>query len=261
MLKNDSVVTIRTPSGISGDMLVTGLSLLAEADAAILDSIVADTGMNVPDGSFKIERTAVDEISGWRAKVTLPNEHVHRSHDDIRKIITGSQLRSGAKEIALKAFSILADAEATVHDLASEDVTFHEVGALDSILDICLAAALIDMLAPQEIVCSPLPICDGQVMSAHGLLQTPAPAVQELLVGIPVYSVDTDGETVTPTALALLRAIAARFGAWPPQRIAKSVRVYGSRILPNIPNGAIFAIGCPLSKEELSSWEMALSDD
>jgi uncharacterized protein (DUF111 family) len=114
------------------------------------------------------------------------------------------------------------------------------VGALDSILDICLGAALYARLAPARLHCSPLPLCDGTIRCEHGPLASPAPAVQEMLVGVPVYGIDSRGETVTPTALAFLRAAGARFGGWPRGTVERVARAYGGRVLPGVPNGAMF---------------------
>ncbi len=242
-LSDPRILTIRTPSGISGDMLVAGLALMAQVDQPALDAMVA--ALDLPDltGSVTIEPVEVEGISGWRARVSLPDSHAHRSYADIREIIQSSSLTPQAKEHAGTTFRLLAEAEGTVHSRPPEQVTFHEVGALDSILDICLSAALFDLLAPDQVRCSPLPICDGEVQSAHGLLAAPAPAVQQLLQDVPVYGVDSWGETVTPTALAVLKAIGTEFGHWPEMTVRRIARVYGSRVLPNIPNGAIFALG------------------
>ena len=248
-LSEPRILTIRTPSGISGDMLVTGLALMAQVDQQALDDMVASVDLPGFTGRFIIEPAEVDGISGWRAQVSLPESRDHRSYTDIRKIIRASSLIPQAREYAEATFRILAEAEGVVHNRPPEEITFHEVGALDSILDICLSAALVDLLAADAIRCSPLPICDGEVQSAHGLLATPAPAVQHLLQDIPVYGVDSWGETVTPTALAILKAIKTEFGHWPEMTVKRIERVYGSRILPNIPNGAIFALGMAYVEE------------
>jgi len=248
-LSEPRILTIRTPSGISGDMLVTGLALMTQVDRQALAAMVAS--LNLPDftGSVIIEPVEVEGISGWRALVSLPNSHDHRSYADISKIIQLSSMLLQAREYAEATFRILAEAEGVVHNRPPEEITFHEVGALDSILDICLSAALVDLLAPDHVRCSPLPLCDGEVQSAHGLLTSPAPAVQHLLQDIPVYGVDSWGETVTPTALAILKAIKTEFGLWPEMTVKRIARVYGSRILPNIPNGAIFALGAGNTEE------------
>ena len=241
--KNIRILTLRTPSGLSGDMLISGLSQLARIDNAALNEIVNTLGVAELTGSLCVATHSVNDISGWQAQVSLPHEHAHRRLDAILAIIESSRLQPGAKKIAANTFQILAEAEAKVHGIAVADVAFHEVGALDSILDICVAAALLDKLAPAEIFCSPLPLCDGVIRCEHGLIASPAPAVQEMLKGIPVYGIDSQGETVTPTALAFLLGAGARFGNWPRMVVKSVVRAYGGRILPGIPNGAIFALG------------------
>ena len=150
---------------------------------------------------------------------------------------------AGAKETALAAFRLVAKAEGRVHGAKPEEVHFHEVGALDSILDICLASQLFHELNPGRFVVSPLPVCDGSIACAHGVIPCPAPAVTELLEGIPVRPFSGEGETVTPTGLALLRAMGAEFEPWPAMRIVRMARVYGNTVFPGAPNGARFAFG------------------
>lgn len=242
-MSRSKTLTIRTPSGISGDMLLTGLAKLANMGPPALSAMIEDIGVPALSNCVSIKAAEVNELSGWRAEVTLPLEHSHRSFDDIRRIIRASGLKPSAKALAEDAFHRLAVAEGAVHSQSPEQVTFHEVGALDSILDVCLSAALFDRLDVDHLRCSPLPVCDGTVQSAHGVLATPAPAVLLLLEGVPVYGIDSEGETVTPTALALLKALGAEFGPWPPMVVERVERIYGKRVLPNIPNGAIFALG------------------
>ncbi|MBF0483042.1 MAG: DUF111 family protein, partial [Desulfovibrionaceae bacterium] len=162
---------------------------------------------------------------------------------DIAAIIEAGGLTGGAKALAVRAFGLLAEAEGEVHGRAAAEVTFHEVGALDSILDVCLAAALYDRLGPSRFVCGPLPLCDGVAKSAHGPLFTPAPAVLRLLSGVAVTGLASVGETVTPTAIALLKAFGAEFGGWPDMVVTGRAVVYGSRLLPGVPNGAVFVRG------------------
>ena len=133
-----------------------------------------------------------------------------------------------------------------MHGKSPDEVCFHEVGALDSILDICLACALLDRLAPERFVVGPLPLADGSVLCAHGHIPAPAPAVLALLSGVPVRpfaGAPTAGELVTPTALALLRAFACDFGPWPAFRVTATALVYGSKVFPGTANGAVFAVG------------------
>lgn len=235
------IIVIRPASGLSGDMLLTGFARLAGADDATLGALA--TGLGLPADCLAIEPRSLNAIGGWGARVRLPHEHAHRTLADVRTIIAGSPLGAEAQRLAEAAFTLLAEAEGRVHGIAPEAVTFHEVGALDSILDICLVAALFAQMEPAALVCGPLPLCDGTVRCAHGLLPAPAPAVLEMLEGVAVCGIDSEGETVTPTALALLKGLGARFGAWPSMRIERRALVYGGRVLPGVPNGAIFARG------------------
>lgn len=233
-------IVLRTPSGISGDMLLTGLARLAGVSNAELSALVDQIGLPALTDCVTIEETHVEWITGFRARITLPHEHHHRTLKAICDIITASTLEAAAKALATKAFTILAEAEARVHACSVDEVHFHEVGALDSILDTCVAAALFTRLAPASFHCSPLPMADGTIACAHGILASPPPAVQEMLAGIPVYGVDAEGETVTPTALAFLKAAGAQFGKWPQGTVITSARAYGGKLFKHIPNGAMF---------------------
>lgn len=233
-------IVLRTPSGISGDMLLTGLARLAGASNAELSALIDQIGLDELRDCLTVEPHEVEWITGWRARITLPEEHHHRTLATIRGIIASSTLAPVARDLAERAFTILAEAEAKVHGCTVEEVHFHEVGALDSILDTCLAAALFTAIAPASFHCSPLPICDGTIRCAHGLLASPPPAVQEMLAGVPVYGVEAEGETVTPTALAFLKAAGAQFGKWPQCEVVRAERVYGGKTFRHLPNGALF---------------------
>ena len=233
-------IVIRTPSGISGDMLLTGFARRANVSDAELSALVDPVGLDALHNCVTIEDTHLDWITGARARICLPREHSHRTLATILDIISNSGLEDAAKALATRAFTILAEAEAKVHACTVDEVHFHEVGALDSILDTCVAAALFVRIGPASLHCSPLPLCDGTILCDHGILASPPPAVQEMLAGVPVYGVEAEGETVTPTALAFLRAAEARFGKWPQCEVVSSVRVYGGKTFRNIPNGAMF---------------------
>lgn len=238
-----SVLVVRPYTGISGDIMVAGLARMLRADQAALDAITASLGLPGLEGSVTVTPHSLNEVGGWRCRISLPHEHSHRSLADIRAIIEKSGLTERAKALSLRAFTVLAEAEGAVHGKEAETVTFHEVGALDSILDTCLAAALFDRLDPDLFVCGPLPVCDGAVRCAHGTLPVPAPAVMRLLHGVPVRGIPSSGETLTPTGLALLKAFDASFGNWPAMTIAEEALIYGTRVFENVPNGAIFAFG------------------
>jgi len=239
----ERLLVIRTPSGISGDMLCSGLAVLAGLDDAALADDIAALGVPVLNGSARVVGHSVMRINGFRLDVRLPQENTHRSFKDICAIIEASAMTLTAKVLARTAFELLGEVEGRIHGIPVSDVVFHEIGALDSILDICLAAVLFDRLQPARLVCSPLPVADGAIRCAHGLLMSPAPAVQDLLAGVPIYGVPAEGETVTPTAIALLKAFGATFDNWPNIVPEKLVRIYGGKVFKSLPNGALFAIG------------------
>ena len=239
----DRILVARTPSGLSGDMLLTGLARISGVSQEELDRLVADLNIAELNGQARMVPRSVAAIAGWGLEVTLPHSHEHRHLDDIARIIAASAMTARAKSLAKAAVTLLAGAEGAVHGIDPGQVHFHEVGALDSILDVCVCCALFDRLGPARFVCSPLPVCDGAVRCAHGLLPAPAPATLALLTGIPIYGIASEGETVTPTAASLLRALGAEFGPWPAMVLERQERVYGGRVLPGVPNGALFALG------------------
>ncbi len=236
------VLTIRCHSGLSGDIMLTGLARLLELDSAAVNALA---GRITPElaGCLDLHPAQINAIGGWRTEVRLPHQHAHRTLADILALLENADITPAAREAAGRAFSILAQAEARVHGLAPDKVHFHEVGALDSILDTTLACVLFDMLHPDVFRVSPLPVADGHVVCAHGVLPVPAPAVLELLDGLPVVPFPGLGETVTPTAVSLLRSLGAEFGPWPAMRVERHVLAYGTRVFENAPNGALFALG------------------
>lgn len=240
--QNDRVLTIRAHSGLSGDILLAGLLRMTETGEAETDRLLSAI---LPElsGTVRLTKRQVNHIGGWFAEVALPHQHEHRTLADIAALIAASGMGDAAKRLATDTFTLLATAEAAVHEKKPEDIHFHEVGALDSILDICMSCELFTRLAPARFVVSPLPLADGGVACAHGIIPVPAPAVLELLEGIPVRPFPDDGETITPTAVALLRCLGATFGPWPAMRVERRALVYGTRVFASAPNGAIFACG------------------
>lgn len=222
-------------------MLLAGLSRMAGIETDELSALA--TGIGLPAGCVALEQRAVNAVNGWICRVSLPAEHAHRTLADIRTILAQSDMTAAAARRADATFTLLAEAEGRIHGVPTDQVTFHEVGALDSILDICLACVLFDRLAADTFVCGSLPLCDGVVRCSHGLLPAPAPAVLDLLQGVPVHGIPSAGETVTPTAIALLKGLGATFGPWPSITIARTALVYGTRVLPGVANGALFAVG------------------
>ncbi|MHB0913964.1 MAG: nickel pincer cofactor biosynthesis protein LarC [Armatimonadota bacterium] len=185
--------------GISGDMTL-GALIDAGADEAALRAELAKLGL---DFELVIGRSTRRGISGVSVEVRH-HEHEHRHLPDIERIIGGSALSEGVKARALLIFRRLAEAEGRVHGVPAEHVHFHEVGAVDAIVDIVGVCICLELLGVERIASSPLPLGSGFVECAHGTIPIPAPATVELLSGVPVYA-GGEGETVTPTGAAIIR--------------------------------------------------------
>ncbi|MDL2274802.1 DUF111 family protein [Desulfosarcina sp. OttesenSCG-928-G10] len=238
-----TIITVRALSGLSGDMMLSGLAALAGLSQADLDSLVRELKLPVLEGCLGVGPRTVNHIAGVGCSITLSHDHSHRNLSDIIDIISHSNMPENARTYAIQAFTLLAEAEAAVHEKTPDAVTFHEVGALDSILDTCLVCRIFSMIAPARFVCSPLPLADGVIRCAHGRIPAPAPAVLRMLEDVPVRGFSGEGETVTPTALSLLKALGATFGPWPEMIVEKTVISYGGKVFENAPNGAVWAMG------------------
>ena len=178
------------------------------------------------------------------------HDHDHRRFADIRAWLGECGLSGAVAERATSIFTVLAEAEAQVHGIAVADVTFHEVGAWDSIADVVCAAWLIDSLEPASWSCAPLPLGGGQVRTAHGMLPVPAPATALLLRGFPSRHDGVEGERVTPTGAAILRHLEPAFDlAGLEGRIARTGHGFGSRRLPGMSNVLRALVLDPIRKE------------
>jgi pyridinium-3,5-bisthiocarboxylic acid mononucleotide nickel chelatase len=195
--------------------------------------------------------------------------HPHRAYRDIRAMLEASRLPDGARRRALAVFARLAEAEGTVHGVAPEDVTFHEVGAWDSIADIVCTAVGLEHLGVEELLCSPVPTGSGSVQTAHGAMPLPAPATLLLLRGFPVVQGGPAFERTTPTGAAILAALARPAPpelAWVPQRVGLGI---GSKDSPAVPNvlravlggtGGFAGAGAPAGAETIECAEANLDD-
>ena len=141
---------------------------------------------------------------------------------DVQRWLSQAALSPFVRDGALKTFRLLGEAEARAHDVAAEHVHFHEVGALDAMVDVIGSLWLIERLRPERVVVSPLRLGKGSVRAAHGDLPIPAPATAELLRGVPCFAGDTCGEFTTPTGAALVAALADEFGSWPVMRLLRT---------------------------------------
>jgi pyridinium-3,5-bisthiocarboxylic acid mononucleotide nickel chelatase len=212
-MKSTGIAYFDCFSGISGDM-VLGALIDAGADLRAIEIDLQRLGLE--GWSIFAEKVKRGAIAATHVKVATQEQHHHRGLSIIVKRIEDAQLAPRATERAKDIFTRLAEAEARVHDMPIEKVHFHEVGAVDSIIDIVGAAIGFEMLGIDEFACSALDVGGGQVNTAHGLLPVPAPATAELLRGAPTYSSGMQRELVTPTGAAIATTLSRRYGAMPP---------------------------------------------
>ena len=203
-------------SGISGDML---LGALVDAGLAIEDLRADLAKLPLSDYEVTAERVTKGVIAGTLVKVETGHEHAHRGLADILEIIGKADLPAEVSGPARRAFERLAEAEARVHGSSVEEVHFHEVGAVDAIVDIVGAFCGLHRLGIEKVYASPLPLGGGWVDTAHGRLPVPAPATVELLRGVPSYGGPVEAELVTPTGAAIVTTAAEAFGLMPPMTI------------------------------------------
>jgi uncharacterized protein (TIGR00299 family) protein len=181
---------------------------------------------------------------GGSSRAAAPAPHVHgRGLTQIREIISAASISETARKTAIRIFEALGRAEAKIHNTSVESVHFHEVGAVDAMVDIVCAAVGAEALGVDEIICSPLNVGGGTVKCAHGTFPVPAPATVELLADAPVYSSGIQAELVTPTGAAILKTLASRFIAFPEMKIEKSGYGAGSRDFPGHPNVVRLTVG------------------
>ncbi|OGQ87052.1 MAG: TIGR00299 family protein [Deltaproteobacteria bacterium RIFOXYD12_FULL_56_24] len=217
-------------SGISGDMFL-GALLDAGLPLAELQSQLALLGL---DGyTMSVGKKSCGAIAATTLSVQSGESHPHRNLTDIRQLITASRLAEPVQATALAIFSLLAEAEARVHGRTVETVHFHEVGGIDAIVDIVGVAIGLAALKITQLHCAPLPMPSGWVRCAHGLLPLPAPAVCELLQGVPTYGVELSQELVTPTGAAIVKTLATGYGPMPPMTITGVGYGAGSQELSN----------------------------
>lgn len=204
-------------SGLSGDMW---LGALADLGASTEEANHALASIGTGELTIEVSAVTIGGISASRAAVRAGTEERHRSWLEIRRVLERADLSDHARDLTLAAFKRLAEAEASVHGCAVEEVQFHEVGAWDSIADIVGACVMFDSLDIDRCVCSPLPIACGFTGSEHGRLPLPAPATLQMLRGVPTTGVVSDLELTTPTGAALALTFADRFSAlWPDMMI------------------------------------------
>jgi len=219
-------------SGIAGDMILGAL-----IDSGVKVSFLKKELSKLNLSGYKIytKQVKYNEVTGTDVTIEIKETNTHRSLSDINKLIQQSSLDIDIKKISKEIFYNLAKAESKVHNINIEEVHFHEVGAIDAIIDIVGSVISLKKLKIEKIYCSPLPLGKGFVSCSHGILPLPAPATAELLKDIPVYSDDRKHELVTPTGAAIIKTVADKFGNMPLMKINKIG--YGSgKIKSKYPN-------------------------
>ena len=250
-------------SGISGDMTL-GALVDAGYDLALLRSGLE--GLQIPGWTISAEKVWKNGMSATFVRVTTEDQTKHRSLSTILEIFDKSQLSDTVRKKASAIFCKLGEAEASVHDVPLEKIHFHEVGAVDAIVDIVGACIGFESLGIQKFACSPLNVGGGTAKMAHGVLPVPAPATAKLLQGKPTYSNGVQRELVTPTGAAIVATLCDHFGPQPAMSVASIGYGAGSADLEGQPNVVRIMIGEAAEKvvpgfdEEISVIEANLDD-
>ncbi|MGD1152706.1 MAG: nickel pincer cofactor biosynthesis protein LarC [Syntrophales bacterium] len=241
-------------TGVSGDMIL-GALIDAGADLHKLESELGK--LKISGFTLKAEKTTMRGLSGTRFFVDADHSHAERHLTDIEKIMDNSGLADDIKARAKSIFRDLAHVEAKIHNTNPGDVHFHEIGGLDSIVDVVGSLIVMKMLGIETMYASRIPVGTGFVECDHGVLPLPAPATLELLKGIPVYASSIDKELVTPTGIAILKHVVQSFGTIPEMKIERIGYGAGSRDL-KIPNLLRVWIGETEVKQEYEQDEVIL---
>jgi pyridinium-3,5-bisthiocarboxylic acid mononucleotide nickel chelatase len=239
-------------SGASGDMI---LGALMDAGLPLEKLKMELAKLKLTHYDLNVEKIAKKGIAGSQAIVIVEEDHHHHHHrqlSDIKTIIENSDLEAGIKEKSIGIFTRLAEAEAKVHQTTIDHIHFHEVGAMDAIIDVVGSVAGLAALGIEKIVCSALHVGAGTVECAHGTLPVPAPATVELIQGKPIYSTGVQGELLTPTGAAILTTLASEFGPMPAMTLETTGYGAGNADI-SIPNLLRIAIG--ESAEEIKGLE------
>ncbi|MEK7846103.1 MAG: nickel pincer cofactor biosynthesis protein LarC [Nitrospinota bacterium] len=249
-------------SGISGDM-VLGAMLDAGVD---IESVKRELmKLNLDGYEIRVSKVDRNGLAGTKVDVVVDKEkHIHSAnYGDIKKIIEKSGLSERIKNDSIRIFKRIAEAEAKIHNTPIDNIHFHEVGAVDSIIDVVGAAVCIDLLAIDEIISSPVNTGSGTVKTEHGLLPVPAPAAAEMLRGFPFYSSDIKFELATPTGVGIITTMAKEFNLMPLMKTTAIGYGAGSSNFLNLPNILRIVIGetyNPLERDSVIVIESNIDD-
>jgi len=250
-------------SGISGDMT---LGALVDTGVSLEHLREQLRGLEVPGWEIASEKVWKNGMSSTYVRVKTEDQTKHRSLTAILEILQRSKLSSRVREQAAAIFRNLGEAEATVHDVPIEKIHFHEVGAVDAIVDIVGACIGFETLGIEKFGCSPLNVGGGTARMAHGVLPVPAPATARLLQGRPTYSNGVQKELVTPTGAAIVATLCTDFGPQPPMTVSAIGYGAGAADLEGQPNVLRIMVGESVEKtvagfdEEISVIEVNLDD-
>jgi uncharacterized protein (TIGR00299 family) protein len=226
--------------GIAGDMTVAALVDLGVPFAAVESSLAA---LRVAAHAH-VRRANTNGLGATYFAVEPHPDQPHRPYVEVRRLLAAAALEPGVRTLAERIFERLAHAEAAVHRVPLDHVTFHEVGSIDSLYDVVGAAAAFDYLGAR-VVSGPVPLGHGHVHTAHGVLPVPAPAALECLRGVPTLDANVAFENVTPTGAAILATVAESFTRWPsltPSRVGWGA---GTRLVAGRPNALRVVFGAP----------------
>lgn len=251
------ILLLEPTGGVAGDMFLAAALDLGVPKDELVHHLQT---LKLPGWTLKVSKAQRHGITGTHVDVEVehhdhghdhdhghPHDHAH-AHDtnsghhphghrhlsEIRALISASQLPPNAKRRALEVFAVIGAAESKIHDIPIDEIAFHEVGAVDSIIDICGAAVVLELLGDPEVFSTPPPLGSGTVHIAHGVVPVPVPATLEILRGAPVLF-EGKGELTTPTGAALLKSF-ARIGALPPATIEKIGYGVGTKDWPDRAN-------------------------
>ena len=204
--------------GVSGDMVLAAMLDAGLDKGRLLKSLSA---LKIGGVQLKVRKTTRGDIKGTRVDV-VPRKTAPRARNlaDLKRIIEKSTIGDDAKRKSVAALKALARAEAKVHGIAVKKVHFHELGAVDTIVDIVGAVLGLELLGVDDVRCSPVSLGSGTVRCAHGVFPVPAPATAELLKGLPVRQTGEDREITTPTGAVLMRTLCSRFGPMPAMAVS-----------------------------------------
>ncbi len=227
-------------AGISGDMLLGALLSVGWTEERLRDVVER---LKLGDVRLDVQRVSKHGVSATQVTIHSSSHQPHRGLQELSTIVLGANLPESIQQRAISALRLLAEAESEVHNVPVERIHFHEVGAVDTVIDIVGALVGFEELNVDAVYSSPIPWSRGTVKTEHGVLPVPPPAVALLLKGLPVVGVDIEGETVTPTGATLVRTVAKEFGPMPAMNVEAVGYGAGQRDWPDRPNVLRLTIG------------------